>query len=55
MQVSRIVQKTGRASVLILLLAFVMAAGAFFTAAFAGQQAVLDLIDGHNIGFHGIC
>ena len=54
-QVNRLVQRSGQASIIVLLLAAVMGAGAFFTAAFAGRHALMDLIQRQNIGFHALC
>ncbi|KAK9822957.1 hypothetical protein WJX74_008876 [Apatococcus lobatus] len=53
--VNRIVQRSGRTSVIVLLLATVMAGGACFTAAFSGRQAIMDLVHGRHTGFHPIC
>lgn len=53
--ISRAVRRSGRASVLVLLLACTIGLGAAITIAFEGRQAVEALADGTDIGFDELC
>lgn len=44
-----------QASILVMLLAGIIGAGAVLTAALGGRTAVLDLSSGHNVAFSSFC
>jgi hypothetical protein len=53
--IGRIVRRSGRASLIVMILAGIIGLGAAFTAAFAGRAAVAALISGEDIGFSPFC
>ncbi|CAL8469952.1 g9494 [Coccomyxa elongata] len=53
--ISRIVERSGKASIIVFLLALVIGTGATLTAAFGGRFAVQDLVHHRNIGFSSLC
>ena len=53
--IGRAVRRSGRASLLVLILAGIIAAGAVVTAAFSGVRAVADLAAGAHLGGGSFC
>ncbi|KAK9808711.1 hypothetical protein WJX72_002354 [[Myrmecia] bisecta] len=53
--VARIIKKSGKASLLVMLLAGIIATGALFTAVFAGRKAIVALKEGVGLGFSPFC
>ena len=52
---SKLVQKLGRPSILVVLMAGVATLATILTGISKGGQGVQDLINGHNIGFKPFC
>ena len=53
--VGRIVKKTGRSSILIFILTFLIAVGTLLSAVFGGRKAYDDIKHHRNIGFQPFC
>lgn len=53
--VSRAVQRSGKASIVVMLLACIVGTGALLTAGFGGRNALHDLVTGHHVGFNSFC
>ena len=53
--IGRIVRKTGKSFVVVMLLALVMATGAMASAVFGGQESVHDYRSGTNLTFSSMC
>ncbi len=53
--IGRIVRKTGKSFVVVMLLAWIMATGAMASAVFAGQESVHDYRSGTNLTFSSMC
>ena len=53
--IGRIVRKTGKSFVVVMLLAWVMATGAMASAVFGGQESVHDYRSGTNLTFSSMC
>ncbi|KAK9808079.1 hypothetical protein WJX73_003368 [Symbiochloris irregularis] len=53
--VARIVNQSGKASIVVMLLACIVGTGALLTAGFGGRNAVHDLSTGNHIGFAPFC
>ncbi|KAL3157342.1 hypothetical protein ABBQ32_011825 [Trebouxia sp. C0010 RCD-2024] len=53
--IGRLVRKTGRSSILIMILTALIAAGTFLSAIFGGSQAYDDIKHHHNVGFQPFC
>ncbi len=53
--IGRIVRKTGKSFVVVMLLALVMATGAMASAVFGGQESVHDYRSGTNLTFNSMC
>ncbi|KAK9843827.1 hypothetical protein WJX81_007905 [Elliptochloris bilobata] len=53
--VARVVKRSGKASIVVFLLAMVIGIGAILTAIFGGRDAVLSLVARRNIGFGSFC
>lgn len=53
--ISHAIKKSGRTSIVALLLAIILCGAVICTIAIPGRQAVEDLINGVNIGFHDYC
>ncbi len=53
--IGRIVRKTGKSFVVVMLLALVMATGAMASAVFGGQESVHDYRTGTNLTFNSMC
>ena len=53
--IGRIIRRTGRASLIVIILAAIIGVGACLTAGFQGRQAVSDLIHKTDLGFSPFC
>lgn len=53
--IGRLVKKTGRSSILIMILTLLIATGTILSAGFGGRQAFDDIKHHHNIGFQSFC
>ena len=53
--IGRLVKRTGRSSILIMILTALIAAGTILSAVFGGSQAYNDIKHHHNIGFQPFC
>ncbi|CAL5218926.1 g672 [Coccomyxa viridis] len=53
--VQRIVKRSGKASIIVFLLALVIATGVILTAGFGGRYAILDLVRHSNLAFSSLC
>lgn len=53
--IGKIVRRSGKASLIVFLLVFIMFAGGLLTAVFGGIHAVSNLHEGHRAGFLNIC
>eukprot|EP00884_Botryococcus_braunii_P000942 jgi/Botrbrau1/10849/Bobra.0025s0027.1 len=49
------VKRSGKASIVVILLAFIILTGALLTAAFAGRRAIVQLIHHEHLGFVSFC
>lgn len=53
--IGRLVKKTGRSSILIMILTVLIATGTILSAGFGGSQAFDDIKHHHNVGFQPLC
>ena len=53
--ITKLVEKTGRPSISVILMVVTSAAATILTGIFKGGQGVQDLITGHNVGFKPFC
>ena len=53
--ITRVMEKLGRPSILVVLMASIAAAATILTGIFKGSEGVKDLINGHNVGLKPFC
>lgn len=53
--ISRLIDRSGKASIIVFLLSGIIAIGALMTGILGLKQAILDLMHGDHIGFSGLC
>lgn len=53
--ISRLIEKSGKSSIVLFLLSSIVAIGAALTATLGLKSAIQELIAGKEVGFHGLC
>ena len=51
----RVVHRSGKASIIVMILAGIIGVGALFTIVYGGRKAVEDLVHRENLGFASLC